>query len=107
MAASPDAFWQLLRQGASAISETPADRWDTEAPSDPGGDSVSIRYGGFLDRVDQFDPDFFGISPREAAAMDPQQRLMLELSWEALENAQVIPGKLRGSRTGIFVGAIS
>ncbi|KKK06314.1 hypothetical protein LQ51_09085, partial [Micromonospora sp. HK10] len=96
-APDPSAFWRLLRDGRSAIGETPADRWD-----DPG----AIRHGGFLDRVDEFDADFFGISPREASAMDPQQRLMLELAWEALEDTGVVPGTLRGSRTGVFVGAI-
>ncbi|MEU7580142.1 polyketide synthase, partial [Streptomyces sp. NPDC041068] len=108
-ASGPAEFWQLLRDGVDAISEAPSERWgsaelfDTD-PSTPGK-SVS-RWGGFLDRVDEFDPRFFGISPREAAAMDPQQRLMLELSWEALESSGIAPSALRESRTGVFVGAI-
>ncbi len=64
------------------------------------------RWGGFLDRVDMFDPEFFGISPREAASIDPQQRLVLELAWEALEDAGIIPQTLRGDRAGVFIGAM-
>ena len=43
------------------------------------------RFGGFIDRIDQFDTGFFAISPREAVELDPQQRLLLEMSWQALE----------------------
>ncbi|WP_344898640.1 beta-ketoacyl synthase N-terminal-like domain-containing protein, partial [Actinomadura meridiana] len=94
----PRQFWRLLRDGRSAITEAPEDRWrDLDLRS---------RRGGFLDRIDAFDRGFFGISPREAAAMDPQQRLALELGWEALEDSRVVPGDLRGSSTGVFVGAI-
>ncbi|QSY50341.1 type I polyketide synthase [Streptomyces griseocarneus] len=98
-AADPQALWQLLRNGLDATGEVPEDRWTS-------ADASEVRRGAFLDRVDEFDPGFFAISPREAAAMDPQQRLMLELAWEALEDARVVPAALDGTQTGVFLGAI-
>lgn len=106
-AKDPEAFWQLLRDGVDAITETPADRWDINAFYDPDPDvpgKMNTRWGGFLERVDQFDPHFFGISPREAGRMDPQQRLLLEVAWEALEDAGQAPHRLAGTQTGVFIG---
>src|SRR5438445_6305975 len=95
-----EAFWRLLSEGSSAVGTVPADRWDGSRVA------PAARHGAFLDRIDEFDPGFFGVSPREAAAVDPRQRLMLELSWEALEDAALLPSGLAGSRTGVFVGSI-
>jgi amino acid adenylation domain-containing protein len=104
----PASFWRMLVEGQDAVRRVPANRWDPECsfdsdPATPG--RKSSRWGAFLDSIDQFDPLFFGISPREAASMDPQQRLMLELSWEALEDAGIAPSGLRGSQSGVFFGA--
>ncbi|MBU3867689.1 acyltransferase domain-containing protein, partial [Streptomyces sp. 4503] len=99
-APDPEAFWRLLSEGVSAISEVPTGRW-TDDPSMP----PAIRHGGFIDDVDRFDPAFFGISPREAVTMDPQQRLILELGWEGLEDAGIVPATLRGATVGAFIGA--
>ncbi len=106
-ASNPEAFWQLLQGGGDAISEVPAERWDINQfydpePGKPG--KISTRWGGFLDQVDRFDPAFFGISPREAERMDPQQRLVLEVAWEAIENAGIAPNALSGSQSGVFIG---
>jgi len=108
-APDPVAFWRLLRDGVDAITEIPAERWDVDAfySSDltaPG--KMNTRRAGFLAAVDQFDPLFFSISPREASEIDPQQRLALEVCWEALEDAGTSADRLRGSRTGVFMGAI-
>nr|VFJ42996.1 MAG: Acyl transferase domain-containing protein [Candidatus Kentron sp. DK] len=104
---NPDAYWQLLRDGVDAVTEVPPERWDIDAffdpePGVPG--KVYTREAGFVSGIDRFDPRFFGISPREAADMDPQHRLLLEVVWEALENAGQSPEKLMDSPVGVFIG---
>ena len=103
----PEAFWRLLSTGTDAIREVPAERWDVERFYDPVAGRpgrMNTRWGGFLDRVDRFDPGFFGISTREAASMDPQQRLILEVVWEALEHAGLAREHVAQSATGVYIG---
>jgi acyl transferase domain-containing protein len=57
-----------------------------------------------VQRPDHFDATFFGISPREAKSLDPQQRMLMEVAWEALENAGIAPADLADTQTGVFVG---
>ena len=108
-AEGPEELWRLLKGGVDALSGVPANRWNAAAFYDPDrsapGKSNALR-GGFLKQIDRFDPLAFGISPREAAHMDPQQRLMLELSWEALENAGLPVDALKGVDAGVFFGAM-
>jgi len=101
-AADVAGLWRLLVERGDAIRPVPAGRWD-DAALEPGKAGQGV--GGFLDGVDQFDPTFFGISPREAEDIDPQHRLMLEVAWQVLEDAGQPAAALRGSRTGVYIGA--
>ena len=103
----PQKFWELLRNGRDAIREVPSERWDGDALFDPDPDAparMSVRTGGFLDTVKDFDAAFFGIAPREALSMDPQQRLLLEVVWESIEHAGIADEQLAASSTGVFLG---
>ncbi|ADP82377.1 type I polyketide synthase [Pseudofrankia inefficax] len=105
--ADPEAFWAFLTAGGDGVRAVPAGRWEHfVAQGSPSAAELAGlgRFGGFLDDVAGFDPGFFGIAPREAELMDPQHRLLLEVVWEALENAGITPDSLRGTPTGVFVG---
>lgn len=80
-AADPGAFWRVLRDGHEVTRLS----WDTA----------------------EFDADFFNLSPREAGAMDPRQRLALELTWELLEDAFVVPETLRGEQVSVYLGTMT
>jgi acyl transferase domain-containing protein len=98
----PEAFWQLLDAGRDAVQSLDQ-RW-TLIGVHPSADVP--RWAGLLTgAVDGFDAAFFGTAPREARSLDPQHRLLLEVAWEALEDAGVPPPLLARSRTGVFVGA--
>src|SRR5882757_7518126 len=102
-----ESFWKLLVEGREAVGEVPLDRWNVDRFFDAEvglpGKSIARR-GGFLEGIDQFDPQFFGISPREAPYVDPQHRLLLETAWEAIEDAGLVLDLERGTDVGVFVG---
>ena len=104
---SKDSLWKLLIEGREGVVEVPPNRWNAGRyyDAEPGvaGKSITQR-GGFIDAIDQFDPQFFGISPREAPYVDPQHRLLLETAWEAIEDAGLVLDFERGTDLGVFVG---
>lgn len=69
---------------------------------------TSVRHGYFIDQpIDAFDHSFFNISGKEAEAMDPQQRLILEVVYEALEDAGIPLSTISGTNTSVFVGTFT
>jgi acyl transferase domain-containing protein/NADPH:quinone reductase-like Zn-dependent oxidoreductase/acyl carrier protein len=101
-----EVLWANLKAGVDGVGEAKGDRWDLgfHSKDSDHNNRVYTKAGGFLDRIDLFDAEFFGLSPREAQQVDPQHRLMLELSWEAMEAAGMVPADLAGSKTGVFIG---
>ena len=107
---SPEAYWDVLKNGKDLVTEVSSERWGTNFYQHPDKKEPGKSYtfsAGVLPKVDEFDASFFGISPREAAQMDPQQRLLLELTWEALEDGQQVPESLAGSDCAVYIGIAS
>src|SRR5882724_8196654 len=80
-AANAREFWRLVRDGREVTER--------------------------IDKIADFDANFFNLSPREASAMDPRQRLALELTWELLEDACVVPESVRGQQGAVYLGAMN
>nr|WP_244223525.1 type I polyketide synthase [Amycolatopsis circi] len=99
-------LWDLLLSGGDAVGEIPRQRFDAEkwySPESGQPNTIRSLEGGYLDDVDNFDADFFGITPGEAAQMDPQQRILMEIVWQAVEDAGLTAGGLAGSNTGVYL----
>ncbi|KYN01849.1 Fatty acid synthase [Cyphomyrmex costatus] len=73
-------------------------RWKLDHPDIP-------QRTGKINDVGKFDALFFGVHFKQAHTMDPMCRILLEHAYEAIIDAGVNPKQLRGSRTGVFVGA--
>jgi phthiocerol/phenolphthiocerol synthesis type-I polyketide synthase C len=103
-----DKFWRILRAGDCTVASAPKGRFSVARflhgrKTEPGY-SYTLA-GGYIDNPFGFDAEAFGISAREAAQMDPQQRVLLEVVWEALEDAGIPPSRTAGEAVGVYVGA--
>ena len=100
-------FWEQLQHQQSCIDEFPDWRIRDCLDERLWGQADKQQWffkGGYLQRIDQFDPGFFHISPVEAKFMDPMQRLMLETSCQAIEDAGYCYKELNGTNTGVYIG---
>ncbi|KAH7313034.1 beta-ketoacyl synthase domain-containing protein [Rhexocercosporidium sp. MPI-PUGE-AT-0058] len=108
-ATSPDHLWELLANGRNAWSEFPKDRINIDGFYHPSGNregSICFKGGHFLkEDIAAWDAPFFSTTAHEAAAMDPQQRILLEVSYEAFENAGIPIETLPGTSTAVYCGS--
>ncbi|AKE40068.1 polyketide synthase Pks13 [Corynebacterium camporealensis] len=106
-AANADEFWDMLVEGRSGTGPLPMGRWSEYASDPTMSEKIAQQNtdGGYIEDIASFDAEFFGLSPLEAANMDPQQRILLELAWEALEDAGLPANELRGTATGVYMGS--
>jgi acyl transferase domain-containing protein/acyl carrier protein/short-subunit dehydrogenase len=102
-----DSFWKTIVEKKDLVGKIPKNRMgDTETLVDPNrapGKIVNDK-GAYLEDIENFDAEFFGISPLEAKHLDPQQRVLLEIAFEALEDAGIKHKKLNGTKTGVYIG---
>ncbi len=101
-------FWEVLKDGIDCVGDIPEGRrqdiLDALRLNGIPQDRIDNSKAAFLDEIDKFDYNYFKLSPKESSLMDPNQRLFLQTAWEAMEDAGYGAGKLKGSRTGVYVG---
>ncbi|XP_070581121.1 fatty acid synthase-like [Ptychodera flava] len=90
-------FWEHLINKEDMVTED-SRRWE------PGLHGLPPRNGKIKD-LSRFDATYFGVHPKQAHTMDPQLRIFMELTHEAIVDAGIDPQTLRGTNTGVFVGA--
>lgn len=98
-------FWQFLNKGtdplAGALVESSQNDQSRNIPADVK-DYEHILKGGFLADKSGFDWRAWRMLPREVKYMDPQHRLLMELSWEAFEDAGMPLSALDGLRCAVY-----
>src|SRR5205085_6526398 len=100
-----DEFWQNLAGGVESIARLSDEEiLESGVPESWLNKPNYVKAAPVLHEPGHFDAAFFGFSPMEAKALDPQHRILLELAYEALENAGHDPERFPG-RIGVFTGS--
>ncbi|KAI6402911.1 Type I Iterative PKS [Pyricularia oryzae] len=109
---NPSSLWGLLKNPIDLSSPFPASRFNPQGfyHEDASHHGTTNSRGSYFlndDDIQKFDAQFFNISPQEAESMDPQHRLLLEVVYEALEDAGIPLAKASGSATAAYVGLMT
>lgn len=108
---SPSELWDNLAAKRSAKTPVPSDRFNQDAfyhPDNSRAGSLHTSGGYYMNQdIAAFDAPFFSISRADAISMDPMQRVLLEVAYEATENAGIPVEQLAGTETACFVGCFT
>ncbi|GAB1318038.1 Lovastatin nonaketide synthase [Madurella fahalii] len=108
---NPSELWRLLANPTDLSREIPAARFTIDAFFHPEGEyhgTTNSPKAYFLDQDHRvFDAGFFNITPKEAEAIDPQQRMLLEVVYEALEDAGYTLRTYSGKKVAVFAGIMT
>ena len=113
-ARNKDEFWSMLLNGVCAVGTFPENREKEYKelnqryyPKRFVSGRICTMEGSFLEEIKLFDAGFFKMSPQEARATDPQQKIILEVVYEAIEDAGLNLEHLQKGKTGVFVGIMN
>lgn len=90
-------YWNLLREGQTAISPIPTNCWGID----------TNYHAALINDVYGFDPAFFLIAKEDAQMLDPQALILLEESLKAIYHAGYTHQQLTGKNIGVYIGARS
>lgn len=100
-------FWENLKNRVDSISEIPSSRWSIEQyyrSRFEEGKSIS-KWGGFIDNIENFDPEFFKLTEDEVLHMDPLVRQLLEVSVQCMRDSGYEKDELWNKKVGVFIGS--
>ena len=107
MADTLEEYWENIKNNVDCVGGLPESRKrdlsDYYGYIDPKKD-VRFSEGAYLNGIDEFDYSFFKLSPNEAKYMSPYQRIFMENVWHTVEDAGYAGKKIKGTKTGIYVG---
>lgn len=95
---SVEEFWNNLLEGKDSIKR------EQEKAADKNEGYEIVNAFGKVDGMYEFDNEFFDVNKREAMELDPQERKILEVTYEALEDAGVNTQRYKG-KIGVVCGA--
>jgi len=101
-----DELYEKIINKEDCVMEHPKDRFNINKYYDKDNNigKMNTLRGGYVNNVFDFDNEFFNISSKEVKSTDPQQRIMLELVYQALQDAKITKKSINNTKTGVFIG---